>query len=294
VTRVVAAWERFWFEPESAATLALVRIAIGCLTLIWAVAFTPDLETFQGADGIVSGSAAAVPVHACLIAAAAGLALGYYSRISAAVAFGCSAWFHHVDPWSLNAGDGLLRDVLFLLVLAPAGAAFSIDATRRRRRDGGPPIALVPRWGVRLIQAQVSLMYLAAVAHKLAGPTWREGTAVSYPLRIPGMTRITLPDWLTGSPLAVHVMTWGVLGTEFMIGVLVWSRRARPWVLGAGVALHVAIDLTLRVGFLSWIVLATFLAFLPPDRAEWIIRHRPWPARQLRLAAALIRARKVD
>src|SRR5207302_11442339 len=96
-------------------------------------------------------------------------------------------------------------------------------------------------------------------ASKLCGAPWRDGTAVSYPLRIPEMARVRLPDHLTASPIVAHVLTWGVLGTELAIGLLVWSRRARPWVLGAGLLLHLGIEVTLRVGFFSWVVLAAYV-----------------------------------
>ena len=103
---------------------------------------------------------------------------------------------------------------------------------------------------------------------------------MSYALRIPAMERVHMPDWLAASPLASHVITWGVLGVELAIGLLVWNRRARPWVLGAGVALHLGIELTLRVGFFSWVVLASYVAFVPPERAA---RLAAWCSRRLDL-----------
>jgi hypothetical protein len=265
--RAAAAWARFWFRPEPAATLALLRIAIGSVTLIWGLALIPDLDTFEGAHGLAGGFAGATPLDACVIIFAAGLVAGYHSRLCAAGAFACLAWFHHVDPWALNSGDALLRDVLFLLALAPAGATCSVDAIRRR----APDRVLVSPWALRLVQAQVSVMYIAAVAQKLAGAPWRDGTAVSYPLRIPSITRVPLPHWLTDSPLAAHLLTWGVISAEAAIGILVWNRRARPYVLGAGVILHLGIEVTLRAGLFSWVVLATYVAFVPPARAERVI-----------------------
>jgi hypothetical protein len=267
IMRATAGWERFWFKPEPAATLALLRIAIGSVTLVWGLALIPDVDTFEGAHGLVGGFALATPLDACVIVFAAGLVVGYHSRVCAAGAFACLAWFHHVDPWSLNSGDALLRDVLFLLALAPAGATCSIDAMRSR----APCQVVVSPWALRLVQAQVSVMYLAAVAQKLAGAPWRDGTAVSYPLRISSITRVPLPHWLTDSPLAAHLLTWGVISVEAAIGILVWSRRARPYVLGAGVILHLGIEVTLRAGLFSWVVLATYVAFVPPARAERLI-----------------------
>jgi hypothetical protein len=273
-------WERFWFAPEPAATLALLRIAVAVVTLAWTLAYAPDLATFTGPNGIAPGGASAYRVvYLGLIAAAVCLLAGYRSRPAAAAVFVCLAWLHRVDPWALNSGDALLRDITFLLALAPAGACLSVDAALRSP-GGARRIPHLAPWGLRLVQVQVSIMYLAAVASKLAGSAWRDGTAVSFPLRIPAMVRLRLPEQLTASPLIAHVLTWGVVGTELAIGVLVWSRRARPWVLGAGVLLHLGIEMALRVGFFSWVVLAAYVAFLPPERAARIVAALGRPGRR--------------
>jgi hypothetical protein len=54
-------------------------------------------------------------------------------------------------------------------------------------------------------------------------------------------------------------------------------------VLLAGVALHLGIEYRLRVGFFSWAVLVSYLAFVPPDVAERVLggigtrlRSAPW------------------
>jgi hypothetical protein len=254
VKRLAPRWSRFWFEPESTATLSLLRAGIGLVVLAWTLAYAPDAATFAGPNGLAPGGAAPYAlVHAALVPAAACLVAGYRPRVAAAVAFICLAWIHHVDPFALNSGDALMRDVVFLLVLAPS-------------RPG-----LASPWALRLVQVQVSVMYVVAAVSKLAGAHWRDGTAVSYPLRLPAMTRVNLPHELTASPLAAHVLTWGVVGTELAIGLLVWNTRARPWVLGAGILLHLGIEVTLRVGFFSWVVLACYLAFVPPERAARLL-----------------------
>jgi len=59
-------------------------------------------------------------------------------------------------------------------------------------------------------------------------------------------------------------------------GLLVWNRKLRPWVLLAGVGLHLAIDLTIRVGFFSYAILLLYLAFIPPEVMDrWLVALRP-------------------
>ena len=50
----------------------------------------------------------------------------------------------------------------------------------------------------------------------------------------------------------------------------------RPWVLLAGVALHLGIDYAVRVGFFSYAVFVAYIAFLPPPThsVNWILSAR--------------------
>ncbi len=62
----------------------------------------------------------------------------------------------------------------------------------------------------------------------------------------------------------MNLLTYGTLATEALVGILVWNRTLRPWVLGLGFAMHVGIDLTIRVGFFSYGMFVLYLAFLSP------------------------------
>jgi hypothetical protein len=161
------------------------------------------------------------------------------------------------NPFVGNSGDGLIRVLALYLMLAPAAAGLR-DFPRRAP------------WALRLIQVQISLLYLATVWAKLRGSTWPDGTAVGYAFRIEDLTRFPLPD--LGQWLALtNALTWAALAIELSIGVLVWNRRLRPWVLLAGVCLHLGIEYRLRVGFFSWAVLVGYLAFVPGEVAERLL-----------------------
>ena len=80
----------------------------------------------------------------------------------------------------------------------------------------------------------------------------------------------------------VNVVTWGAILIELAIAVLVWNRRWRPWVLAAGVLLHVLIMITLSVGFHSLAILVLYLAFVSwettqrlPDNVVRILKRSP-------------------
>ena len=116
-----------------------------------------------------------------------------------------------------------------------------------------------------MLQVQLSLVYLSTVNAKLAGDSWREGTAVSYALRYEDMLIVPPPDWLTSNALLMNVATWGTLALELAIGILVWVKPLRRWVLVAGLLMHSTIMVTIGVGFFTPAMFVLYLAFVPPD-----------------------------
>jgi hypothetical protein len=151
----------------------------------------------------------------------------------------------------------------FYMMLAPAGASLSLDRWRRARSAFWELPSRAP-WALRLMQVQLSVLYLAGLWAKLRASEWNDGTAISYAVRLDDLARFDMPASLATSELLVNLLTYGTLAIEALIGILVWNRALRPWVLGLGVALHVGIDLTLRVGFFSYAIFVLYLAFLPP------------------------------
>ena len=300
---MIAAWERFWFRPQPTSTLALVRIAFGVVVLGWTLALLPGLFAWFGGDGILPrqpggidgwwgplGPAAPdgvlVAAAIALLAASACLVAGYRTRLAALLVFLGLLAFQRRDPWVFDSGDGLLRVIALYLALAPAGAALSLDRARRARERFWEFPARAP-WALRLMQVQLSVIYLATAWTKMRGTTWNDGTAVSYALRVGDLERFPVPHLLTDSVLVANLMTYGTLATELALGVLVWNRRARPWVLGLGLALHLGIDYSMRVGFFTFAMLVLYLAFVPPEsasRAILAVRERVRPRRVRQLA----------
>jgi uncharacterized membrane protein YphA (DoxX/SURF4 family) len=273
VSRAWESWQRFWFEPESTAPLVLVRVAFGVLVLAWGLSLAPDLIAFLGPEGVVPDSssyegpalwtlldvfnsdAAVIALYVAMLAGGVCLIFGFQSRLAALIVFVVLTSFDRRNVWMSNSGDGLVRILSLILVLAPAGNSI---------RERAP-------WALRLLQVQVSILYLAAVWAKVRGVAWNDGTAVSYAMRLEDIARFQLPHGLTQSELVANLMTYGTLAVELALGVLIWNKKLRPYVLLAGVGLHLSIDLTMRIGFFSWAVLVAYLAFVPPEQAQRVI-----------------------
>ena len=165
-----------------------------------------------------------------------------------------------------KAHDRLLMWCLGVLFCAPGGGRGDQPTT---------PHATV---ALRLV---FCALYGATGLNKLlVEHAWLHGDALAWQLLTPNFGN---------SPVDVLVSTWGpvlaVLGWftvafEVLFPALSWVRRARPWLLLAGAAMHLGIHALLSVGAFSWIALAAYPAMLAPDEAEaWRARGRRWLGR---------------
>lgn len=306
IAQLGAGWRRFWFEPRETSTLALFRIAFGLLATAWTLAFIPNLFDFFGPRGIEPGrpkvypgewgifSAPASPtvvatVFLFLLVGCVALTLGLYTRVAAVIVWVGILSVENANTLIGNSGDGLIRNLAFLLMFAPSGAALSLDR-RRKHRDRFWEFPARAPWALRLVQVQLSIGYLSAVWHKVQSELWREGTAVSYALRLEDISRFPTPGFITRSPVLVEAMTFGTLALELSLAILVWNRAARPWVMAAGVSMHLGIDYSILIGFFSLAMFVTYLSFVPAETATRYIlaardRVQAWLARRAEPAA---------
>jgi hypothetical protein len=277
-------WQAFWFRPEPMYTLGLVRMAFGALAVLWTLWLLPILHDMLGPDGVApnphqpaipgnwsvfeiwTSNQAVLIGWAVLLVSAIALTFGWHSRVAAVLVFVLIVSFLHRDTWVFNAGDSVVRIVALFIALSPCGTALSLD--QRRRTGSFWSAQSRPIWPVRLMQVQLSIIYLSSVQIKLTGETWPQGTAVSYALRLVDMQRLPSPDWLTTNALIMNVATWAALATELAIGVLVWNRRLRPWVLAAGVVMHLMIDIGIIIGIFSYAMFVLYLAWVSPDSVK--------------------------
>ncbi|HUS23189.1 MAG TPA: HTTM domain-containing protein [Aeromicrobium sp.] len=269
-------------------TLGLARIAFGLVAVAWTLSLLQYLDDFFGPRAVqidspaggaqwtllsLAGSERALFALWCvLLAGSAALTLGWHSRIAALVVFVGVMSFERRNGFVFNAGDALVRIEALFMVLGPCGAALSLD--RRRTAGSFWSAQIRAPWVVRLMQVQLSLIYLSSVREKLTGPTWNDGTAVSYALRLPDLAAFSVPAWLSADPLLMNLATWGTLALEVGLGILIWSPRWRWWILAAGVVMHTFILLSLAVAFFTVAMFVLYIAFIPPDVASRRVSSR--------------------
>jgi vitamin K-dependent gamma-carboxylase-like protein len=281
-TAAVEAWRKFWFELQPAYSLGLVRIAFGVLAIGWTMSLLPDLSALFGPHGIeprqpgdpfswgvfalFTSDRALLVGWAVLLLSSLALTIGWHSRLAALAVFVLIMSFQHRDPWVWNSGDVAVRIEALILALSPCGAALSLDQARTAGTFWSAQQR--PRWAIRLLQLQMSLIYLASALSKINGSTWPQGTAVSYALRLPDLVLLSPPHWITDNALLMNAATWGTVAVELSIAFLVWNNRLRPWVLAVGVVMHTIIMITIAAGFFSVAMFVLYLAFIPPETVQ--------------------------
>lgn len=287
---MILTWRRWAFDPVDTAPMAALRIACGLLVVGWTLSLLPDAHSFLSADGLTTRATGGppgwwtVPVTspygalALLGAAALALTLGWRTRAASVLVAVLLIVLQRRNVYVLNSGDLLLRELALFVALMPAGETWSLDARRRGREQLRAP------WGLRLLQVQVSVLYLSSVVAKLGGSSWQDGSAVGRVLQLEDLQRFVMPHLLATSVSFSAFATYGTLLVEAALVLGLWIPRVRWWVMAAGVAIHLGIEGTLLIGWFSLTVICCYLAFVPADvfrrTTRWVGRPDPDVGRQ--------------
>lgn len=304
--------EAFWHDEVRVERLALVRIAFGVALLTdqlfqylpyFGYLFGPEgvapagindgrlLRTwrwtaafFNTDDQTILGVAFALWVLSTLA-----LTVGFKTKIAAVLTWLLTMCFFWRNTAVKNGGDDIIQIALFLFLWAPVAAGLSLDARKK------PSTGTVAAWPVRLFQLQMCAMYWSTGVAKLKGGfggTWAQGTSLHYVLNDAAMIRWSYAQW----PMPIWMsapMSYLVLIFEVLFPLLVLVRPIRVYVLWYGVLFHLAIFLTMEVGWFSFYSLAMYPAwltdrFLVEGRHQWVARLRTAIVR-LRSAASRLR-----
>jgi uncharacterized membrane protein YphA (DoxX/SURF4 family) len=283
---ILKAWDDFFFKPASPLPFALYRIMYGILMLFcFIVMMIPDAQFWYGNHGIVDQATIVKyywhqpifdlflvtgdnPVglqifFAVAILSALFLTIGLGTRYSAWMLFMCVVSLHYHDPWNLNSGDCLMRLSGLFLAFSQAGEALSVDRWLKKKYHPQQLKDEYWPWAQRLFQIQIAIVYWQTSAAKLSGDMWIDGTAVWYATRLEDMIHFHIP-YLFDSIFICHLLTWGTLLVEVSLWTLVWIKEFRYWVLLAGLALHVGIDLAISLPMFEWIFICSYVTFIDP------------------------------
>jgi hypothetical protein len=297
----VAAWNRFLFAPVSARPLGAFRIVFGVVLLGYLAVMSVEFDYWYTGAGLLQGNearAAAGPyrfsvlqyvhdpmparlVYAVTIAAAVGFTLGWRTRIMSIVLYLGMLSMYHRNVSSNGGPDAVPMIMTFYTMLAPCGAAFSLDAARAARKRGTAAEPLIVPWALRLLQMQLCLIYFQSSVIKCQGQLWLNGTTVHYVLHNREFGLFNM-EWLAQYPLLINVMTHGAILVQFALAFWLWFRPLRRWAILGGIVLHLSLGFVLNIAAFGETMVATYLTFLDPDELDSVLRAldpRAWLAR---------------
>lgn len=183
------------------------------------------------------------------------LLAGVFTRLAAVGVYVWAVSYSAQTPIALAGYDTVLRLTTFALAVSPAVGVYSL-----RKTWFAGTRALVPRYGLRILQWQLMLVYWCTVWLKAPDAYWRHGNVISY-------------FWMSNfarfpTPAAAHlgaldaVLTWSTLLIEAALPVLLWQRRTRMLGLALGFCFHVGIALSAKLALFSLSMLPMYVAFL--------------------------------
>jgi hypothetical protein len=227
--------------------------------------------------------------HAVMLLVLVLFTLGVGTRVTSVLSWLIALSYIHRASMATFGFDTMVAVLLLYLMIAPCGAALSVDRLIARYRvarlclEQRRPIPLLrpaPRvsatLALRLLQVHFCIIYLASGTSKLQGPAWWDGTALwqtmaNYEFAGPRTWLATEAlRWLARHRLAWEVFFTGgavfTLVLEASLPFLIWYRRTRWLMICGAVLLHTGIALSMGglTGF-SLLMLTIVGSFIPAE-----------------------------
>jgi hypothetical protein len=293
-------------------SLALFRIALGALLLVDLLIRLTDLNAMYADGGMFSraeirfrytsawnwsfhfwnGSAAfQATLFGLAILLALALLAGWKTRWAALGSWLLLLSVQHRVPTILNAGDGLLRLLLFWALFLPLDRVWSVAAWQQRRTsqaagsDASSPVLSVASAAILI---QMALMYFFSALFK-STPDWFQGKVIAGSLTHDFYAK-PAGEYLLQFPALLPAMTLAVYALEAVGPLLLFfpkhTGRVRLLVIPALAAMHLGIELCLTVGLFSLIALTGLTLFLPAEfwNHRWLAGLTPATAQPPRPA----------
>ncbi len=281
---------RFRDELADGYILGPVRVAIAALLGWHALLAAQELamsgyfgDTFHLPmipDVLVPSHRVYAVVLAARVCLAAMVAIGVWARPALAASALFGLWLLLCDRNQFHHNRYSLFCYALLLSLTPCDRSWR--ATEHGVLGSRPPAALRqgPFWGVRLLQMQVSIIYLASGGSKLLDPDWRDGFVLAD--RIARYTHVAvakgvppeLVTFLAGADVSSALAKLAIM-TELLLCVALWFRPTRVVAIWWGLWFHITIQVTSKVETFSVLAVTLYGVFVTPDFRERTLRFDP-------------------
>ena len=252
-------WNAYWFPTTSTRSLSICRIIAVTVQLLWFLPRFAPLRVqinlleknseFIDPQLIIRAVSAVVPrellftpegftaLYWVTVIAGIGALIGLYTRTSLFV-LALGSWIliaHKYSYADVHHPEALWAIFLLVLAFSPSGESLSIDALRRRRRDGTAataPESLVDTamWPLKLMHVLLAMTYFSTGMTKLlsGGLEWMNGyTLQSYLFQDAIPRDMPLGIWLAQHhDLVVVLSVFTILFEVFFFVSLVLPRTA--------------------------------------------------------------------
>lgn len=297
MSRLLDAWNRFWFATASSYRLSLLRRFLGLWVICKYIGLygiykahhlrvtLPDFTSrrqYAMARGRFPAPLDGLEwlshqpywlshgLQVTVFVGAVGMAVGILPRLSAIVtAVAWAGWFLASQNHYSHHGF-LLLWMLTIVALSPCGDHVGLQPWLRKRRGWTPPDR--PVTGVRAIQVLLTVTYASAAYGKL-GPEWTSGQMIGL-LHGRGWTKAPWADDLLAL-IGSELPTWGTLVVEGAWPLLIWFPATRWLAMVSGVAMHATIDALMAVTIFSYMMTSAYLVFLDPGPRATVVRWDP-------------------
>ncbi len=308
--------DRFLFRRISASGFGLMRMAWAATALTFLLFQWSDVSFFFSSTGIISPElyfssfrgdyrftlldtytdpVAVFGLYLLLLGSLISAIIGYRTRFSTIVAALLLFSFHERNLLPLSGGDTMLRNLGFILMIAPEIRAFSLDRARKQWKSWNETKELLPPltmsiWPWRLLLWQFVVIYIASGIDKSIGSMWWDGTAVASALHHTHFAR--WPMWMMdvfsvaspviGSTILVFEFGWLLVlvpeSSTRQLPQYVKRHAVRRALLLGGVLFHGGIFVLMDVASFSVAMLSGYLGLLLTedfaDLRKWINGRR--------------------
>jgi hypothetical protein len=231
-------------------------------------------------------------IHAGVIAVMLLFTVGFCTRVTAVLTWLGAVSYINRSQAVLFGMDTMMNILLVYLMIAPAGAALSVDrliaryrAARAAQRSAqatgsapdyalaGPAPRVSANFTIRLLQVHFCFIYMASGLSKLKGNMWWEHSAPWYTIANPEFSPINwriyeeVLRWLVYYRPVYHVAMTGLtvftIAMEIGLPFLIWTKRLRPYMVLGAVLLHTGIATFMGLTGFSLFMLTLLLAYFP-------------------------------
>jgi hypothetical protein len=249
----------------------------------------------------VTDPTAMYAIHAVFLVIMIMFALGLFTRVTSVLTWLAALCYVHRTNQVLFGMDVMMNINLIYLMIAPCGAALSLDrwlAVRRARKvlDGtlrgdagvaravlaGPQPSVSANFATRLFQIHFCFIYAASGLAKLKGGAWWSHQAIWLTIANPEFSPTVFGpyrwflEFLADHRLLCEIMMSAgavyTLALEIGFPFLVWRPRLRPYLVIAAVLLHVGIATMMGLTVFSLLMMLLLMSFIPPETVrQWLV-----------------------